>query len=72
MPCAARKGKLLRPWFGPLYDNYHLRFEESWRDTVSLLGAPSVKGKREATVVKILAPLEEAIGGKMVADPVIW
>ena len=60
----------LCPWFGPLYDNYHLRFEESWRDTVSLLGAPSVKGKREATVAKILAPLEEAMGGKVVADPV--
>ena len=37
----------LCPWFGPLYDNYHLRFEESWRDTVSLLGTPSVKGPRE-------------------------
>ncbi len=60
----------LCPWFGPLYDNYHLRFEESWRDTVSLLGAPSVKGKREATVAKIMAPLEDAMGGKVVADPV--
>lgn len=60
----------LCPWFGPLYDNYHLRFEESWRDTVSLLGAPSVKGKREAAVAQILAPLEQAMGGKVVADPV--
>lgn len=60
----------LCPWFGPLYDNYHLRFEESWRDTVSLLGAPSVKGKREAAVAQMLAPLEEAMGGKVVADPV--
>jgi energy-coupling factor transporter ATP-binding protein EcfA2 len=60
----------LCPWFGPLYDNYHLRFEESWRDTVSLLGAPSVKGAREATVAQMLGPLEEAMGGKVVADPV--
>ena len=60
----------LCPWFGPLYDNYHLRFEESWRDTVSLLGAPSVKVKREAAVAQMLAPLEAAMGGKVVADPV--
>ena len=59
----------LCPWFGPLYDNYHLRFEESWRDTVSLLGAPSVKGKKEAAVAQMLVPLETAMGGKVVADP---
>src|SRR3990167_1205802 len=37
----------LCPWFVPLYDNYHLEFEETWRDTVSLLGDPSLKGPRE-------------------------
>jgi len=37
----------LCPWFLSLYDNYHLEFEETWRDTVSLLGSPSVKGPRE-------------------------
>ena len=58
----------LCPWFGPLYDNYHLRFEASWRDTVSLLGAPSVKGAREAAVAQMLAPLEDAMGGKVIAD----
>lgn len=58
----------LCPWFGPLYDNYHLRFEESWRDTVSLLGAPSLKGAREQSVAAMLAPLEEAMGGKVVVD----
>ena len=58
----------LCPWFGPLYDNYHLRFEESWRDTVSLLGAPSVKGAREKKAAEILKPLEEAMGGKVVVD----
>ncbi len=56
----------LCPWFGPLYDNFHLRFEESWRDTVSLLGAPSVKGPREKKAAEILKPLEEAMGGKVV------
>ena len=58
----------LCPWFGPLYDNFHLRFEESWRDTVSLLGAPSVKGPREKKAAELLKPLEEAMGGKVVVD----
>ncbi|QTX21569.1 AAA family ATPase [Comamonas aquatica] len=58
----------LCPWFGPLYDNFHLRFEESWRDTVSLLGVPSVKGAREKKAAKLLKPLEEAMGGKVVVD----
>ncbi len=58
----------LCPWFGPLYDNYHLRFEESWRDTVSLLGAPSLKGPREPTVAAMLEPLESAMGGRVMVD----
>lgn len=60
----------LCPWFGPLFDNYHLRFEESWRDTVSLLGAPSLKGARERTVAELLRPLEAAMGGKVEVDKV--
>lgn len=58
----------LCPWFGPLYDNYHLEFEETWRDTVSLLGAPSIKGPREKVVAKLLAPLEAAMNGKVIVD----
>lgn len=58
----------LCPWFLPLYDNYHLEFEETWRDTVSLLGAPSVKGRLENTVAELVKPLEEAMGGKVVVD----
>jgi predicted ATPase len=58
----------LCPWFGPLYDNYHLEFEETWRDTVSLLGAPSVKGQREKTVATLLAPLEKAMNGRVIVD----
>ena len=58
----------LCPWFGPLYDNFHLRFEESWRDTVSLLSAPSVKGPREKKAAFLLQPLEAAMGGKVVVD----
>jgi predicted ATPase len=58
----------LSPWFVSLYDNYHLEFEETWRDTVSLLGAPSVRGKRENTAAQLLKPLEDALGGKVVMD----
>lgn len=58
----------LCPWFGPLYENYHLEFEETWRDTLSLLGAPSVKGPREKQTTRLLAPLEVAMGGKVVID----
>lgn len=58
----------LSPWFVPLYDNYHLEFEESWRDTVSLLGSPTLKGPREKTVAMLVKPLEDAMGGKVVVD----
>lgn len=55
----------LCPWFVPLYENYHLEFEETWRDTVSLLGNPSLKGTRAA---ELLQPLETAMGGKVQVD----
>lgn len=58
----------LCPWFVPLYDNYHLEFEETWRDTVSLLGNPSLKGPREKRASALLAPLEDAMGGKVAVD----
>ena len=58
----------LCPWFVPLYDNYHLEFEETWRDTVSLLGNPSLKGPREKRAADLLAPLEAAMGGKVQVD----
>lgn len=59
----------LCPWFINLYDNYHLEFEETWRDTCSLLGAPSVKGPREKLVAQLMQPLEEAMGGKVLVEP---
>lgn len=58
----------LCPWFLALYDNFHLEFEETWRDTVSLLGAPSVKGPREKRAAELLQPLEDALGGKVAMD----
>ncbi|QXP86591.1 AAA family ATPase [Methylococcus capsulatus] len=58
----------LSPWFVALYDNYHLEFEETWRDTVSLLGAPTVRGPREQRAAQLLDPLEKSMGGKVVLD----
>ena len=58
----------LCPWFLSLYDNYHLEFEETWRDTVSLLGAPSVKGPRQTRAAELLEPLETALGGRVEMD----
>ncbi|MBD8757596.1 AAA family ATPase [Pseudomonas coleopterorum] len=58
----------LCPWFGPLYDNFDVPFEESWRDTVSLLGNPALKGPRATIAAELLMPLEEAMGGKVVVD----
>lgn len=58
----------LCPWFLSLYDNYHVEFEETWRDTVSLLGSPTLKGPREKRVARFLEPLEAAMGGKVQVD----
>ena len=58
----------LCPWFIGFYDNYHLKFEETWRDTCSLLIAPKLKGEREKQVAMMLKPLEQAMGGKVVVD----
>lgn len=53
------------PGFVPLYETTHLEFEETWRDTCILLGAPLAKGPREKTVKQLLAPLEQAMGGQL-------
>ncbi|MCC5979879.1 MAG: AAA family ATPase [Salinarimonas sp.] len=58
----------LCPWFVSLYDSYAVPFEKSWRDTVLLLGAPSLRGPREASVREILSPIEKAMGGKVEVD----
>jgi predicted ATPase len=58
----------LCPWFVSLYDSYSVPFEKTWRDTVSLLGAPSLRGPREAKVRDFLSPIEDAMGGKVEVD----
>ncbi len=53
------------PGFVSLYENSAIPFEETWRDTCSLLGFPLARGPREKTIKKLLEPLEEAMGGKV-------
>ncbi|HCL57005.1 MAG TPA: ATP-binding protein [Spirochaetia bacterium] len=57
------------PGFVSLYELYHLEFEETWRDTCLLLGAPLTKGPREKKIQTFLQPLEEAMGGNLVLEP---
>lgn len=56
------------PGFVSLYEGRYLEFEETWRDTCVLLGAPTLKGPREAVAAELLVPLEQAMGGKIVLD----
>lgn len=51
--------------FVPLYETTHLQFDETWRDTCILLGAPLARGPRERRIKELLVPLEEAMGGKI-------
>lgn len=55
-------------WLLPLYESRHVDIEEHHIDLCKLLGAPAIKGPRETTVAKLVAPLEEAMGGKVVLD----
>ena len=57
------------PGFVSLYETTHLEFEETWRDTAILLGAPLAKGAREKNIRELLPPLEEAMGGTVELDP---
>jgi len=58
----------LYPGFVSLYESRYLEFEETYRDTCLLLGEPTLKGAREKKAAKLLSPMEEAIGGKVVLD----
>lgn len=58
----------ISPGFVSLYETTHLPFEETWRDTCILLGAPLAKGPREKSIKELLVPLEEAIGGTVEID----
>ena len=50
------------PGFVSLYETHYVEFEETWRDTCLLLGAPMERGPRDRTVARLLEPLEAQIG----------
>lgn len=56
------------PGFVSLYENRHLEFEETWRDTCLLLGNPPLRGPRREKAAKWLAPIEEELGGRIFVD----
>jgi ABC-type transport system involved in cytochrome c biogenesis ATPase subunit len=56
------------PNFVSVYEGHYLEFEETWRDTCLLLGAPLRRGPREARIKELLGPLEEAMDGKIELD----
>ncbi len=56
------------PGFVSLYDGHYLEFEETWRDTCVLLGAPLQRGPRESRVTDLLDPLQSAMGGPIQLD----
>lgn len=56
------------PGFVSLFETTHLPFEETWRDTAVLLGAPLARGPREAKIRKLLEPLEAAMEGAVELD----
>lgn len=56
------------PNFVSVYESHYLEFEETWRDTCLLLGAPLKKGVKEKRVRQLLDPLEEAMEGSIELD----
>jgi predicted ATPase len=56
------------PGFVSLYETTRLPFEETWRDTCILLGAPLARGPRESRIKQLLVPLEESMGGSVDLD----
>ena len=56
------------PGFVSLYETTDLPFEETWRDTCILLGAPLAKGPRAGEIKKLLEPLEEQLEGKIILE----
>lgn len=56
------------PGFVSLYETTQLEFDETWRDTALLLGAPVLRGRREQDATQILEPLQEVLAGTVVEE----
>ena len=64
----ARELLTIYPGFVPLYETRHLEFDETWRDTCLLLGAPALRGPREKKISELIRPLENILGGNVLLD----
>lgn len=53
------------PNFVAIYDAHLLQFEETWRDTCSLLGRPQLRGPRSVQAWDLLEPIEQALGSRI-------
>ncbi|WLQ11331.1 AAA family ATPase [Hahella aquimaris] len=56
------------PNFISVYEGHYLDFEETWRDTCILLGAPLQRGPKEENIKRLLRPLETAMDGSIELD----
>lgn len=56
------------PNFVSVYEGHYLEFEETWRDTCLLLGAPLQRDSKEKRIQELLKPLELAMGGSIELD----
>lgn len=56
------------PNFISIYEGHYLEFDETWRDTCLLLGAPLQRGPKTKRIQELLAPLEVAMDGSIDLD----
>lgn len=58
----------LYPGLRAQYRDRYLEIEETWIDACELLEKPALRGPTEREIGKLLRPIEEAMGGKVVLD----
>ncbi len=56
------------PGFVSLYATQAIPFDEIWRDTCIMLGAPLGKGPRKREVADLLTPLEASLGSQAILE----
>lgn len=52
--------------FASLYQNREIAFDETYYDLCVALGTPALRGPRQEEASKLIAPIERALGGKVV------
>lgn len=58
----------LYPGLVSLFETREVEFDETWRDTASLLGRPALRGPRGALANELLAPILEEIEGVVIEE----